>query len=111
MSKKVTFKFLILINTLFSSDLRQFENFNTTNVEHRGGKVEIFNGELMAIAGCETRNVEIMRNGQWKNIKPVGNMNGELCYFSSLTISGHPSDILYVFGIYVFTFFILSNLN
>ena len=100
------------IKTLFSSDLRHFENLKETNFEHDSGRVEIFNGKLMAIAGGETRYVELMRkNGKWKSITTVGNINGKLSFFSSLTIPGHPSDTLFVFGIHFLTFFILNNLN
>ena len=79
--------------------MRHFVKLNQTNVMHIDGKVEIFNGEVMAIAGEFTREVEIMRNGQWENITPVGNRNGELTGFSSLTIPGNTSDILFIFGI------------
>ena len=99
MSIKVTFKFLISIKTLFSSDLRLFENLNKTNVEHNYGRLEIFNGEKMAIGGLGTRNIEIMKNGQWENITPIGNRTGKLYGFSSLIIPGNTSDILFIFGI------------
>ena len=56
----------------------------------------------MAIAGWVTRNVEIIKNSQWQNLMPVGNKDGKLHRFSSLTISGNPSDTLYVFGIPIF---------
>ena len=67
--------------------------------------MEIFNGELIAIAGYSTRAVEIIRNGQWENIEPVGNRDGILDSFSSLTIPGNPSDALFVFGSHILTFF------
>ena len=91
--------FLILIKTFFSFDLRKFEKLNETNDAHFGGRLEIFNGELMAIAGEETRAVEIMKNGKWEHIDPVGNKRKKLSWFSSLTIPGNTSDILFVFGI------------
>ena len=94
--------------------MRNFDNHHETNDDHYspyGGKVDIFNGELIAIAGYSTRAVEIIRNGQWENIKPVGNKNGELYQFSSLTIIGNPSDTLFVFGSHILTVFIFNNLN
>jgi len=84
---------------------------NETNKGHGEGKVEIFNGELMAIAGENTREVEIMRNGQWESITAVGNNTGKLSRFSSVIIPGDTSDILFIFGIHIFNFFILNNLN
>ena len=94
---------MILIKTFFSFDLRKFEKLNETNDAHYGGRLEIFNGELMAIAGEETRAVEIRKNGQWEHIDPVGNTvrnkRQKLSWFSSLTIPGNTSDILFVFGI------------
>ena len=108
MSVKVTFKFLIAIKTLFSADLKHFVKFNETNAEHDSGRIEIFNGKPMAIGGFYTRSVEIMRNGQWENITTVGNRTGNLYHFSSLIIPGDASDVLFVFGIQIFVFFILT---
>ena len=102
---------MISIKIFFSFNLRHFDNLKETNVTHRYGRVEIFNAELMAIAGYDTRAVEIMRNGQWEIIKPVGNRNGDLYLFSSLTIPGNPSDTLFVFGSHILTVFIFNNLN
>ena len=85
-------------NKICSLNLRNFDNLNETNEIHLMGKVAIFNGELMAIAGSYTRAVEIMRNGQWENIKPIGNGKGKLDLFSTLSIPGNPSDALFVFG-------------
>ena len=95
----------------FSFNLRNFDNLNETNEMHNLGRVDIFNGELIAIAGYSTRAVEILSNGQWENIKPVGNRNGQLYQFSSLTIPGNPSDTLFVFGSHILTVFIFNNLN
>ena len=86
--------------------MRYFEDLNKTNFDHHRGAVEIFNGELMAIAGGQlngdkTRKVEIIRNGQWRNMTSVGNQDGKLYEFSSLTIHGNSSDILFVFGIHI----------
>ena len=105
MSIKVNFKFLVSIKLVFSSDLRYFDTLNKTNVKHYEGRLEIFNGELIAIAGQETRNVEILKNGQWENMMPVGNKTGYLYRFSSLAISGNPSDTLFVFGIHFLTIY------
>jgi len=58
---------------------------------------------LIAIAGEETRNVEILKNGQWEIMMPVGNRTGYLHGFSSLAIPGDPSDTLFVFGIHFLT--------
>ena len=106
MSIKVISKVGISIKTFFSSDLRHFVKLNQTNIDHLLGNVEIFNGELMAIAGNNTREVEIMRNGQWNNITAVGNITGKLRWFSSLIIPGNTSDILFVFGNHIFNLFI-----
>ena len=81
--------------------MRHFANVDKTTVEHYSGKVEIFNGDLMAIAGRKTRKVEIMANGQWESILPVGNRDGTHEWFSSLIIPGNPTDTLFVFGIYL----------
>ena len=72
--------------------------------------MEIFNGELFAIAGSYTRVVEVMKGGQWENMMPVGNRNGSLDSFSSLKIPGNPADAIFVFGIYVLSFFILTTI-
>ena len=95
--------------SFFSSDLRHFQNLIPTTEGHRWGRLEMFNGKLLAIAGEETRNVELkQKNGKWRNITPVGNRNGSLFWFSSLTIPGNPSDTLFVFGIHILTILILT---
>ena len=94
----------------FSSDLKQFKELPKTYADHWLGAIEILNGELIAIAGHNTRTVELMRNRQWKVLEPVGNKNGRLYLFSSLIVPGNTSDILFIFGIYIliFSLFIVS---
>ena len=99
------FSLWVQFKILFSLNLRHFDNITETKDGHHWGKLEIFNGELMAIAGNATRAVEIMTSGHWGSIKPVGNINGKLYWFSSLTIPGNPSDTLFVFGIHILTFY------
>ena len=95
----------------FSSDLKQFKELPKTYANHYFGAIEIFNGELIGIAGEDTRTVELMRNRQWKVLEPVGNKNGRLYGFSTLIVPGNTSDILFIFGIHIYYFFILNNLN
>ena len=89
--------------------MRNFEEQEKSNENHHQGRIEIFNAELIAIAG-ETRKIEIIRNRQWKNMTTVGNRNGMLLSFSSLIVPGNTSDILFVFGInFVIISFNLKN--
>ena len=86
--------------------MRNFEEPEKSNENHHQGRIEIFNAELIAIAG-ETRKIEIIRNRQWKNMTTVGNRNGMLKSFSSLIVPGNTSDILFVFGIH----FVIISFN
>ena len=77
--------------------------------EHYGEEIEIFNGKLIALAGTNTRSVEVF-DIKWKNKKPIGNNEtGQLVDLSSLVLQESKSEVLFIFGKSYFSLPFIAN--
>ena len=69
---------------------------NETNRSHYRGQLITYNNKLVALGGCETRSVEVLKNEIWDvtQIGNVGNKEGILEDSTSIVIESK----IFVFG-------------